>query len=273
MIEPILMIEIEGKELIFIVDTGTMVSLIQPTISKAAMRSCGVQARGVTSTQLDILGEQHIQFGIKSHGDYVPFEHTIIVCNLKRCSSGILGMDFLQSVGAEISLPSQVLIIDQHNFPFVDRESGVPTGSRLARGDREGAALSCVGVGVESGEDWVRTVELAETVSLPPLSARIARCRVVRRDDPTDVQAPRKQLVMVDPEGLPGVYMARVFVTMNNDELSSTNTYGSSPSINKSPLVDTPLEEGNEEYTLQVGAGEPLSRVGGQSAKCCCCCL
>jgi len=54
------------------VDTGAMVSFIQPTVSKEPMRACDVQARGVTGTQLDILGEQQIQFGIKSHEEYVP---------------------------------------------------------------------------------------------------------------------------------------------------------------------------------------------------------
>jgi hypothetical protein len=47
-----------GDEFSFMVDTGAMVSLIQPGISKAQVQSCDVQARGVTGTQLDILGEQ-----------------------------------------------------------------------------------------------------------------------------------------------------------------------------------------------------------------------
>ena len=34
-----------------------MVSLIQPEISKAQVQPCDVQARGVTGTRLDILGE------------------------------------------------------------------------------------------------------------------------------------------------------------------------------------------------------------------------
>ena len=56
MTEPLLTVEIEGKELLFTVDTGAMVPLIQPTVSEVAMRACDVQARGVTGTQLDILG-------------------------------------------------------------------------------------------------------------------------------------------------------------------------------------------------------------------------
>jgi hypothetical protein len=66
-----LTVEIEGKELLFMVDTGAMVSLIQPTVSKTQMRACDVQARGVAGTQLEILGEQQIEFRIKSRDGYV----------------------------------------------------------------------------------------------------------------------------------------------------------------------------------------------------------
>jgi predicted aspartyl protease len=51
--EPVLTIEIGGREFVFMVDTGAIVSLIQPGISEAQVRSCDVQARGVTGTQLN----------------------------------------------------------------------------------------------------------------------------------------------------------------------------------------------------------------------------
>ena len=68
-------------------------------------------------------------------------------------------------------------------------------------------------------DDWEGTVELAEAVTVPPLSVRIARSRVVRRGGSTVVKAPRNQEVLVDPEGLPGVYMVRVVATLNANVL------------------------------------------------------
>ena len=56
--EPVLTADIGGEEVLFMVDSGAMVSLIQPGISKAQMRPCDVEVRGVTGTRLDILGEQ-----------------------------------------------------------------------------------------------------------------------------------------------------------------------------------------------------------------------
>jgi hypothetical protein len=88
-----------------------MVSLIQPGISEAQVQPCDVLASGVTGTQLDIAEEKTVTFGLKGNSEHMNFTHTFVVSPLKRCSSGILGMDFLQRVGAEISLTTHSLFI------------------------------------------------------------------------------------------------------------------------------------------------------------------
>ena len=114
--EPVLTIVIGGEEFSFMVDSGAIVSLIQPGISKTQVQQCDVQARGVTGTQLDILGEQEVIFFLKTNDRFVKFTHVFMISPLERCSSGILGMDFLQRVGAEISLTAQLLCIGRHSF-------------------------------------------------------------------------------------------------------------------------------------------------------------
>jgi hypothetical protein len=42
--EPLLTIEIVGEQFLFMADTGAMVSIVQPAISKAQVRECEVQA-------------------------------------------------------------------------------------------------------------------------------------------------------------------------------------------------------------------------------------
>jgi hypothetical protein len=70
-------------------------------------------------------------------------------------------------------------------------------------------------------ESCLGTVELAETISVPPLSGRIARGRVVRRGDLMEFKAPSNQVIMVDPVlGLPGIYMARVVATLCDNEIN-----------------------------------------------------
>jgi len=107
-------------------------------------------------------------------------------------------------------------------------------------------------------EDWEGTVELAETVTVPPLSVRIARCCVVRRDDSTVIKVLRNQeVLLVDPEGLPGVYLAQIVVTLSEDT-SSSNAGDSTPfMVNKvkPPLVEfvfSPCDEENVNSNLSL---------------------
>jgi hypothetical protein len=134
--EPVLTLEIEGEECEFMVDTGAMVSLIQPGISKACVQPCDIQARGVTDTQLEVLGEQNVEFVLRNKNYCMTFTHTFVVSPLRRCSSGILGIDFLQQVGAEISLTAQSLYIDRYSFPLRGRESEVSDVRRLINAEQ-----------------------------------------------------------------------------------------------------------------------------------------
>ena len=115
----------------------------------------------------------------------------------------------------------------------------------------------------ESVEDWEGTVELAETVTVPPLSVRTARCRVVRRDDKTNVKVPRYQEVLVEREGLPGVYMARIVATLEHcGNMSSSDVGGSSPlvvNVKKSPLVVSIVSP----YEKCVASSDGSERVAG----------
>lgn len=52
-----------------------------------------MQARGVSGTQLDILGVQDVKFRIGTEGNSMTFVHPFIVSPLEICSAGILGMD------------------------------------------------------------------------------------------------------------------------------------------------------------------------------------
>jgi hypothetical protein len=154
-------------------------------------------------------------------------------------------MDFLQRVGAGISLTPQLLYIGRHFFPLKGRELGFPKVQRLITAGRKGPLYHDLEEKEvdEPGEDWEGTVELAETVTLPPLSVRIARCRVIRRGDSMVVKVPRNKAVLLDLEGLPGIYLARIVATLEgcSGRLSSMDASGSEPYVvtEKSSLVET----------------------------------
>ena len=255
-----------------------MVSLIQSGISKAQLRLCDVQTRGITGTQLDILGEQEIKFKLYDKGEHTTFVHTFVVSPLKRCSSGILGMDFLQRVGAGISLTSQSLRIGQMSFPLKSQGHEIHETRYLINTEQTGPVnRDSEEWKNEPDENWEGTVELAGAVTVPPLSARIARCRVVRRNDlMVNVdKVPRQQVVLIEPEGLPGIIMARIVATLSNCDASNASGLGP-PVVGKSPLVierispcetvvpkvvgDTFVTGSNDGF-LNVGAGECLSEL------------
>jgi len=77
--EPVLTLEIGGEEFSFVVHTSAMVSLIQSGISGSNVQPCDVKARGVTGTQLDILGEQAVGFNLRSNSDCMSFVYTFVV--------------------------------------------------------------------------------------------------------------------------------------------------------------------------------------------------
>jgi hypothetical protein len=98
----------------------------------------------------------------------MTFKHTFIVSPLKRCSSGILGMDFLQQVGAEISLNAQALYIGPYSFPLNSPEQGTSTVRRLINAKQERSpSLGREEEGDGSVGDWEGTIELRGTVMVP----------------------------------------------------------------------------------------------------------
>jgi hypothetical protein len=145
----------------------------------------------------------------------------------------------------------------------LDWETGVSTVQRLISGGRnEPILLSQEREDDGLVEEWVGTVELAETVTVPPLAGRIARCRVVRRSD-LEIKAPR--IIMVEPTvALPGIYGARIVATLDDCKLSSTDARGSYPLV-KSSLVIPPRSEkvagGDRKFDKVVGDDRKIPQI------------
>jgi hypothetical protein len=232
--ESLLTAEIEGEGFEFLVDTVATVPLIKPTVSKAQLRKSKLQARGVSGMKLETLGVQNLKFIVRSPLGNMTFIHSFVVCPLDICSAGSLGLDFLQKVGADISLTDNSLTIHTKQFSLSS-----PGLSALASSDSAAPLNPPHGLitggagkardltdGWEDYESCMGTVELAETVSVPPLSGRIARGRVVRRGDSANFKAPPNYELMVEPvkRCLPGIYLARIVATVScnvNNEISS----------------------------------------------------
>jgi hypothetical protein len=86
---------------------------------------------------------------------FVSLVHTFLVSRLIRCSYGILSTDFLQRLGAEISLNAQLLQIDRYTFPLKSQGTEDQTVQLLiTAGQKEPSSLGREeGVGELVG-DW-----------------------------------------------------------------------------------------------------------------------
>ena len=86
-------------------DSGSNVSLIQPGIYRSEVRPSSTTSFGVTGDELDILGEQDVQFSVNNWN----CGHTFCVCSLPTEADGILGMDFLSETNASLDIGRQEL--------------------------------------------------------------------------------------------------------------------------------------------------------------------
>jgi hypothetical protein len=82
----------------------------------------------------------------------------------------------------------------------------------------------------------------------------------VRRKDEAVIKVTRNEVVLVDPEGLPGIYMARIEATL--DTMSSVNASGLAPSVVKK----SPSEENEVHPCIKGVAGsDGVTRSNGNA--------
>ena len=89
----------------------------------------------MTGDELDILGEQDIQFSLNNWN----CGHTFCVCSLPTEANGILGMDFLLETNASLDIGRQELRLQKR--PMSNRAS-LSRRTRGANGEADNAALT-----------------------------------------------------------------------------------------------------------------------------------
>jgi len=99
---PTVVVNIQGAERIFIVDSGPSCRLLQPGIAEVPLTSTTFEPFGVTGGSLDIVGEQQVSFQMGG----VTFSHSFLVCKLPTSADGIIGLNFLTPRKARLDLGS-----------------------------------------------------------------------------------------------------------------------------------------------------------------------
>ena len=97
---PSVSLQIEGKQISLIIDTGSSISILQPGVSRGEVTTYDIKPYGVTGEVLDEKGWQCLSFELGGQ----EFHHSFLVCSLPTESAGIFGTDFLTESGAVIDL-------------------------------------------------------------------------------------------------------------------------------------------------------------------------
>jgi hypothetical protein len=117
-------VTIADAQKLFIVDTGSCVTIIQPCVSPNSIGTANVTPIGVTGDELEVTGVQEVEFRCNDLSDTYQF----YVCSLPTEAGGIFGMDFLAAVNAKLHLQKRELRL----FKWVNLDT-VP-GNRQTRG-------------------------------------------------------------------------------------------------------------------------------------------
>ena len=82
-----------------ILNTGSYVSILQPGGTRGDVRVTTMEQYGMNGYVLDIKGQQPVFFML----DGCEFKHTLLVCPLPTDAAGLVGTDFMVSLGTVIN--------------------------------------------------------------------------------------------------------------------------------------------------------------------------
>ena len=94
----------------FIVDTGSSISLIQQGVCSSKVRPTDLIPFGVTGKEREMRGTQDVKFWLNNR----EFSHQFCVCSLPTDADGIIAMDFLSERNASENLKSLELRLSKH---------------------------------------------------------------------------------------------------------------------------------------------------------------
>lgn len=118
---PTLKAKIAGIHRVFVLDTGSGISLIQPGVYSSEVKPTNLSPFGVTGKELEVQGIQKVTFHLNGR----EFSHQFCVCSLPTDADGIIGMDFLVEKNADLNLEqSQLRLLTAAKFKHCFESQG-----------------------------------------------------------------------------------------------------------------------------------------------------
>ena len=196
--EPYVEIEVEGIKWKFIVDTGAAISVVKPDKWQARLIRTEGTARGVTGDKLNLIGKQNVLVKLGT----TECQFAFWVGDIGAPGDGILGVDFLQLVGASVDLHVGCLRVGKQDILLGDLRSAVqvvatPTvANEVGEGQVSEKLITSLFNPIENQEGeatkigylaWVRKGPPKRKSTAPSSVVKIVQGRIVREYDPTEV--------------------------------------------------------------------------------------
>ncbi|CAN7951825.1 unnamed protein product [Ixodes pacificus] len=169
--------EVNGQELIFLVDTGSKVTLIRERDFSAVREEGNTEPLlagtekmmrfvGITGNQLGVSGRYLLKFQLGNQS----FDHACYVCSdgvsLPETVSGIMGQDLLRSQGVDFILSENHLRLKDDTVPILTNQTKAALGKDASLKHEE------------RGENCHLAVyaRVTENTIVPPMSEQICVC-------------------------------------------------------------------------------------------------
>lgn len=105
--ELLVIVNVEGRPVQLIVDTGATVSVLKPGVSNSKLQETEVAAKGVTGHRLLTEGSQEVPLEFLN-GECI--RHRFMICPLSVKQDGILGLDFLCANEINVDIVNRELL-------------------------------------------------------------------------------------------------------------------------------------------------------------------
>jgi len=199
---PSISVRIKGEVRVFIIDTGSNISILQPCVSKSEVRHTDMGPYGITGETREVKGRQAVSFVLGGH----EFNHQFLVCSLPTEAEVLLGIDFLKESGAIVDLECNKMSLA--HIGKVSRANGTTlkkgTALHCTHCTREEARCMDEQVPADSPREGtsnpVRTwpVKAKDNVTMTP-----RRQQVVTGELELDQEQEPPPLVCIEPEHIP----------------------------------------------------------------------
>ena len=103
---PTIVAEIESRYRKLILDTGSTISILQPSISRRKVQTSRAEPFGATGDILDITGQQSVLFRLGE----CSFKHTFLVCPLPTEAAALIGADLITNIRAVLDFDRDMML-------------------------------------------------------------------------------------------------------------------------------------------------------------------